>query len=56
MPEYKSEIMLCPNVANGILKINVNLNTLINALNVDDVIVLLGDVHNTCRLPITPMN
>ena len=46
--------MLFPNVACSILKINANLNTLNDALNVDDVIVLLNNGHNTCRLPITP--
>ena len=52
--QYKDKIMLCPNVACGILKINANLDTLNDTLNMDDVIVLLDDGHNTCRLLITP--
>ena len=41
--------MFCPDVACGILKITANLDTFNNTLNADDLIVLLGDTHNTRR-------
>ena len=36
----------CPNAACGILKINAILDTIDDALNTDDVIILLGNGHN----------
>ena len=49
--KYKGIVMLCPGVACDIRKINAKFD---NDLNVDDVIVLLGNTNNTCRSPTTP--
>ena len=46
--------MLLPKAACSILEINVSLDTINDALNVDDFIVLLGDTNNTCRSLTTP--
>ena len=46
--EYnKGEVMLCLDVICGTLRINVNLDTLNDALNVDNIIFLLSNAYNT---------
>ena len=40
--EYEGEFMLCPDITCGTLKINANLHTLEDALNMDDIIILLS--------------